>query len=87
MVEVTITQRGDVYHLPVDVVLEADRDSVTRTVRLTRATEIFRLPATTSAVRAVRLDPGHRILRSEPEYRSGNAERVREGKAPADHPR
>jgi aminopeptidase N len=66
-VEVTVTQRGAVYHLPVEVAIDADQDTVMRTVRLTRATETFRFPAT-SPVRAVRLDPDHRILRWEAEY-------------------
>jgi hypothetical protein len=67
-VEVTITQRGDVYHLPVEIAVDVDQGSAMRTVRLTRATETFRFPAT-SLVRAVRLDPDHRILRLEEEYR------------------
>jgi len=67
-VEVTITQRGDVYHLPVEIAFATDQGTVMRTVRLTRATETLRFPAT-SPVRAVRLDPDHRILRWEDEYR------------------
>ncbi len=66
-VDVTIAQRGPVYGLPVEVALDGDGGTVLRTVRVTRAKETFRLPAT-SPVRAVRLDPGHRILRWEPEY-------------------
>ena len=69
-VEITITQRGTVYHLPVDVAVEMERDTVVRTVNLTRAREIFRFP-TTSPVRAVLLDPGNRILRWQPEYDPG----------------
>jgi len=69
-VEITITQRGTVYHLPVDVAIDADRDTVVRTIRLTRARETFRFP-TTSPVRAVLLDPGNRILRWQPEYEPG----------------
>lgn len=66
-VEITITQRGAVYDLPVEVAVDTDAGTVVQTVRVTRANETFRLPAT-SPVRAVRLDPGHRILRWEPEY-------------------
>jgi len=66
-VEITIAQRGAVYDLPVDVAVDTDAGTVVRTVRVTRAKETFRLPAA-SPIRAVRLDPGHRILRWEPEY-------------------
>jgi aminopeptidase N len=69
-VEITITQRGTFYHLPVEVVVETDRDTVVRTVSLTRARETFRFPAT-SPVRAVLLDPSQRILRWQPEYDLG----------------
>jgi aminopeptidase N len=69
-VEITIKQRGAIYHLPVEVAVDAERDTVMRTIRLTRATETFRFPAT-SPLRAVRLDPGHRILRWQPEYERG----------------
>jgi aminopeptidase N len=66
-VDITITQRGDVYDLPVDIALDAEAGTVVHTVRVKRAKETFRLGAT-SPIRTVRLDPGHRILRWEPEY-------------------
>ena len=64
---VTITQRGDIYHLPISIVIETARDTVTHIVRLARAEETF-----TFSVRArptaVQLDPRHDVLRWEPEY-------------------
>src|SRR6185503_2454404 len=50
-VEVTITQRGAVYHLPIEIVFDTDQGAAVRTVGVRRATETFRFP-TTSPVRA-----------------------------------
>jgi hypothetical protein len=68
-VEITIEQRGAIYHLPVDVAVDTDHETTVHTVRLTRRAETFGLPAP-SPVRAVRLDPEHRILRWHSEYGS-----------------
>jgi aminopeptidase N len=66
-VEVTITQQGDVYHLPIKIVVVMAGDTVTHIVRLTRAAETFSFPVSVRPS-AVLLDPGHDVLRWEPEY-------------------
>lgn len=65
--ELTIAQRGDVYHLPISIVIETARDTVTHRVRLTRAEATFTFPVSARPT-AVLLDPLHAVLRWEPEY-------------------
>lgn len=63
----TIAQRGDVYHLPISIVIETARDTVTHRIRLTRAEEVFTVPVSARPT-AVLLDPHHAVLRWEAEY-------------------
>jgi len=63
----TISQRGEVYHLPIEVLIETARDSVRHRVQLTHAEESFTFPVSARPT-AVVLDPHHDILRWEPEY-------------------
>jgi aminopeptidase N len=63
----TLTQRGDVYHLPISIRIETAHDTVTQIARLTRAQETFTFPVSARPT-AVLLDPGHEVLRWEPEY-------------------
>lgn len=71
-VAVTITQQGDVYHVPLKIVVVTAGDTVTHVVHLTRATETFSFPVS-ARPSAVLLDPGHDMLRWEPEYGSAPA--------------
>jgi aminopeptidase N len=64
---ITIGQRGDIYHLPITIAIETARDTVTRTVQLSRAEETFTI-AVNARPTAVQLDPRHDVLRWQPEY-------------------
>src|SRR6185369_17840414 len=44
-VVVTLSQQGDVYHMPIKIVVVAGSDSSTHVVRLTRAEETFTFPS------------------------------------------
>ena len=52
---------------PVKILIESAGDSVTHLVRVTRREESFTIPVRARPT-AVLLDPGHDILRWEPEY-------------------
>ena len=64
---ITISQRGDLYHLPIAIAIATEGDTVTHIVRLSRAEQAFTFGARVRPT-AVQLDPHHEVLRWQPEY-------------------
>ncbi len=65
--DVRVRQRGDVYHLRLELWIEASRGLVIRTVQLSDSQQTFGL-AVPDSVTAVRMDPDHKLLLWRPEF-------------------